>query len=101
MTTLQGIFLILFFVSAVVGYFLIKKVPSLLHTPLMSGMNALTGVAVLGALIAVGSAMSDGESANIVATVFGCLAVALATVNAVGGWDVTERMLKMFTKKDK
>ncbi len=80
---------VLFVVSAVVGYFLIRQVPSLLHTPLMSGMNALSGITVLGALAAAAGGQRFLASAAIV----------LATVNIVGGFWVTDVMLKMFKGK--
>ena len=85
---------LLFLLSAVIGYKLISAVPSLLHTPLMSGMNALSGVTLLGALAAAGSAAATGS------LVCGCVAVALATVNVVGGFGVTGRMLAMFRQKE-
>ena len=97
MDWIQGILLIVFVVATIVGYFLIKNVPSLLHTPLMSGMNALSGVAVLGALTSSGIALTSAN--ETVSAVFGCVAVALAMINTVGGFDVTNRMLKMFEKK--
>lgn len=85
-----------FIVCTVVGYFIISNVPSLLHTPLMSGMNALSGVTIVGALSATGLAYaSDG----VWAQVFGMLAIVLATVNVFGGFGVTHRMLRMFNKK--
>ncbi len=76
-----------------VGFEVITKVPPTLHTPLMSGANAISGITVLGALLVVGQA---GET---VATVLGMLALILATVNVVGGFMVTDRMLQMFKKK--
>ena len=88
------ILLAIFAVSTLVGYKLIKNVPSLLHTPLMSGMNALSGVTVLGALIATIAAI---HTANVV---LGALAIILAIINVVGGFFVTGRMLKMFHRKD-
>jgi len=97
MDWIQGILLIVFVVATVVGYILIKNVPSLLHTPLMSGMNALTSVVVLGALATTGIALNSAN--KTVAGIFGCVAVALAMINAIGGFDVTDRMLKMFDKK--
>jgi NAD(P) transhydrogenase subunit alpha len=97
MDWIQILLLILFAIATVVGYFLIKNVPSLLHTPLMSGMNALSGVVVLGALTSTGIALNSAN--EIVAAVFGCIAVALAMINTVGGFAVTDRMLKMFEKK--
>jgi len=80
----------IFVVSTALGYFLIKNVPSLLHTPLMSGMNALSGITLLGALIAVTSAVYTG---SIIA---GYIAVFLAVVNIAAGFAVTHRMLRMF-----
>jgi NAD(P) transhydrogenase subunit alpha len=75
------------------GFELISKVPSTLHTPLMSGANAISGITVVGALVAAGS---DQET---MATVLGTAAVTLATINVVGGYMVTDRMLAMFKKK--
>lgn len=75
------------------GFELISKVPATLHTPLMSGSNAISGVTLIGALIAAGN---GGET---MATVLGTCAVALATINVVGGYLVTDRMLAMFKKK--
>ena len=82
-----------FVVASVLGYIIIKKVPSLLHTPLMSGMNALSGVTVLGALIAAAA----GSSVLLVVSL---LAVALAMINVAGGFSVTHKMLRMFDKKE-
>jgi len=79
-----------FVVSSALGYFLIKNVPSLLHTPLMSGMNALSGITILGAFLAVTSALYTGS------TILGYIAVVLATVNIAAGFAVTHRMLRMF-----
>ena len=86
-----------FVVCTVVGYFIISNVPSLLHTPLMSGMNALSGVTLVGALASTGVAyiIPDG----VWAQVFGMLAIVLATINVFGGFGVTHRMLRMFNKK--
>ena len=86
-----------FVVCTVVGYFIISNVPSLLHTPLMSGMNALSGVTRVGALSATGIALLNGQS--LWAQFFGMLAIILATVNVFGGFGVTHRMLRMFNKK--
>lgn len=83
----------IFVVSAVAGYFIIRTVPSLLHTPLMSGMNALSGLTVLGALIALGAATATGSK------ILAGAAIALAMVNVAGGFFVTHRMLRMFSKK--
>lgn len=99
---MNPIYLILIFVvSTLIGYFIIKNVPSLLHTPLMSGMNALSGITILGAIAAVGIAMISDNQNTILAHVFGGIAIIAATVNVVGGFGVTHRMLKMFNKKKK
>ena len=87
-----------FVVASVLGYLIIKKVPSLLHTPLMSGMNALSGVTVLGALIAAAAADTAG---NLVLLIVSLLAVALAMINVAGGFSVTHKMLRMFNKDKK
>lgn len=76
-----------------VGIELIEKVPSVLHTPLMSGANAIHGVVIIGAIIIM------GQADNVFATVFGFVAVVLGTLNVVGGFVVTDRMLDMFKKK--
>jgi proton-translocating NAD(P)+ transhydrogenase subunit alpha len=79
--------------SIFLGFELIAKVPSTLHTPLMSGSNAISGITVVGALTAAHSGSAD------VALWLGTAAVALATINVVGGYMVTDRMLAMFKKK--
>ena len=81
--------------SVIVGVEVIGKVPSALHTPLMSGANAIHGVVIIGAIIVMGQASPD----NIPALVIGFLAVILGTLNVVGGFVVTDRMLEMFRKK--
>ena len=97
---LSPVILILVFVaSTVVGYFIIRQVPSLLHTPLMSGMNALSGVTIVGAIAATGIALLNGD--GVLAQVAGGLAIVLAAVNVFGGFGVTHRMLMMFHKKGK
>ena len=78
-----------------VGVEVIGRVPSVLHTPLMSGANAIHGVVIIGAIIVMGQA----EAGNIPALVLGFLAVVLGTLNVVGGFVVTDRMLEMFRKK--
>ena len=78
-----------------VGIEVIGRVPSVLHTPLMSGANAIHGVVVIGAIIIMGKAESD----NYLALVLGFFAVVLGTLNVVGGFVVTDRMLEMFKKK--
>jgi NAD(P) transhydrogenase subunit alpha len=93
-------FLILILVLAIfLGFEIISKVPSLLHTPLMSGSNAISGVTVVGALVAAGLARHVGN--NDFAAILGAIAVGFATINVVGGYFVTDRMLNMFRKKDK
>ncbi len=77
-----------------VGFEVITKVPPTLHTPLMSGSNAISGITVIGAMIVA------GEGHSQVAAILGIVAVAFATTNIVGGFMVTDRMLRMF-KKDK
>ena len=81
--------------SIFVGIEVISKVPSALHTPLMSGANALHGVVLIGAIIVMGHA----EAGNWPALILGFLAVILGTLNVVGGFVVTDRMLEMFKKK--
>ena len=78
-----------------VGIEVIGRVPAVLHTPLMSGANAIHGVVIIGAIIVMGKAESD----NYLALVLGFLAVVLGTLNVVGGFVVTDRMLEMFKKK--
>lgn len=83
--------------SIFLGIEVIGRVPSVLHTPLMSGANAIHGVVIIGAIIVMGKA--EGE--NYVALLLGFLAVILGTINVVGGFMVTDRMLEMFKKKNK
>ncbi len=78
-----------------VGIEVIGRVPSVLHTPLMSGANAIHGVVIIGAIIVMGQAASD----DIAALILSFLAVILGTLNVVGGFVVTDRMLEMFKKK--
>lgn len=84
----------IFVIFSLTGYKLIKNVPSLLHTPLMSGMNALSGITVLGALSATGAAVYTGSR------ILGAIAIFLAMLNVVGGFAVTHRMLRMFHHKE-
>ena len=78
-----------------VGIEVIGRVPSVLHTPLMSGANAIHGVVIIGAIIVMGKAEED----NYIALALGFLAVVLGMLNVVGGFVVTDRMLEMFKKK--
>jgi NAD(P) transhydrogenase subunit alpha len=87
---------ILFVIATLVGYKVISAVPSLLHTPLMSGTNALSGVTVLGALAVTAMAQTMGNSA--MGQLLGAAAIVLAMINVVGGFLVTDRMLRMFKK---
>ncbi len=85
--------LTIFMLALFVGREIITKVPPLLHTPLMSGSNAISGITIIGALLSVAA---EGP----VTTTLGFLALVLATINAVGGFLVTHRMLEMFKKKN-
>lgn len=76
------------------GYEVIRKVPPLLHTPLMSTTNAISGISLVGSLVAAGSGQS------VVSTILGTIAVTTATINVVGGFMITDRMLKMFRRKE-
>lgn len=90
-SNIQIIYLVILMIF--VGVELIEKVPSVLHTPLMSGANAIHGVVIIGAIIIMGQAEST------FATVLGFISVILGTLNVVGGFVVTDRMLEMFKKK--
>jgi NAD(P) transhydrogenase subunit alpha len=83
-----------FVLAVFLGFELITKVPPTLHTPLMSGANAISGITIVGALVA------SGEGANALATVLGVGALVMATINVVGGFLVTHRMLSMFKRKE-
>ena len=96
-----GEIMLLIFVFVIAGFLgveLISKVPSQLHTPLMSGTNAISGITIVGAISATAIAVHIGH--GLVATLFGFLAVVFATINVVGGYLVTDRMLGMFKKKE-
>lgn len=84
--------LFVFVLAAFVGFEVINKVPPTLHTPLMSGANAISGIAVIGALL-----ISSAEDSQVT-VVLGLIAVVFATINVVGGFLVTDRMLQMFKK---
>lgn len=89
------LFSVYVFVLAIfVGFEVITKVPTILHTPLMSGSNAISGISIVGALLVL-SAMTEGTAQTII----GVTAVIMATINVVGGFMVTDRMLQMFKKK--
>jgi len=89
----EAIFIIV--LSVFLGFEVISNVPSVLHTPLMSGANAISGVIIIGGIILVGHASTSFE------WIFGILALFLATLNVAGGYVVTDRMLEMFKKKKK
>lgn len=94
---MELILLFFVFVLAIfLGFELISKVPSQLHTPLMSGSNAISGITIVGALVAAGAA---GQST--LGVILGVVALVLATINVVGGYVVTDRMLRMFRRKDR
>lgn len=88
------ILLVIFVAAAVIGYFIIRRVPSLLHTPLMSGMNALSGITVLGCLTV------SALSVTWLARLLGILAITFGMINVVAGFAVTDRMLKMFHREE-
>jgi NAD(P) transhydrogenase subunit alpha len=88
-----ALLLFIFTLAAFLGYELIKKVPSQLHTPLMSGSNAISGITIVGAILA----LRVDESPLL--TILGMAALILATINVVGGYLVTDRMLAMFKSK--
>lgn len=90
-------FIYLLILMILLGIEVISHVPSVLHTPLMSGANAIHGVVIIGAIIVMGRAESD----NYLALGLGFLSVILGTLNVVGGFVVTDRMLEMFKKKKK
>jgi len=84
----------IFVLAIFVGFEVITKVPPILHTPLMSGSNAISGITLIGALL------SAGSQHTTLTTILGFTAVVFATINVVGGFMVTNRMLSMFRKKD-
>ncbi len=92
--TQLGVSLVVFLLAILLGFEVISKVPATLHTPLMSGSNAISGITIVGALVVAGSV----ETAWI-KYVLGFLAMTFATINVVGGFFVTDRMLAMFKRK--
>ncbi len=90
-SNIQIVYLVILMIF--VGIELIEKVPSVLHTPLMSGANAIHGVVIIGAIIIM------GQAETMFATILGFISVILGTLNVVGGFVVTDRMLEMFKKK--
>jgi len=91
MTLVFGLYV--FMLAVFCGYQVISKVPPLLHTPLMSATNAISGISLVGSLVAAG-----GKHGSV-ATILGVIAVTSATINVVGGFLITDRMLRMFKKK--
>jgi H+-translocating NAD(P) transhydrogenase subunit alpha len=87
--------LTVFVLAIFVGYEVISKVPAMLHTPLMSGTNAIHGIVIVGAIIIAGA-----EGASTLTKVLGAIAVAFGAINVVGGFLVTDRMLQMFRRRD-
>lgn len=87
--------LFIFVLASFVGFELISKVPPTLHTPLMSGANAISGITIIGALVIA------GQTDSALAQWIGLVAIIFATINVVGGFMVTDRMLEMFKKKNK
>jgi NAD(P) transhydrogenase subunit alpha len=84
--------LYVFVLAGFVGYLIISRVPPLLHTPLMSATNAISGISLVGSIVAAGSS-------HRVAAILGFIAVTCATINVVGGFLITDRMLRMFQRK--
>ena len=84
-----------FILSLLLGFELINKIPATLHTPLMSGTNAISGITIVGAII------SSGSGEQIASVILGTAAVVFATINVVGGYMVTDRMLNMLKKKSR
>ncbi len=82
----------IFVLAIFIGFEVIAKVPPLLHTPLMSGSNAISGITIVGAIL------STGSGHTMLATILGLMAIIFATINVVGGFMVTDRMLEMFKK---
>jgi H+-translocating NAD(P) transhydrogenase subunit alpha len=87
------VLVVIFVLAMFVGFEVITKVPPTLHTPLMSGSNAISGITIVGSMIVA------GQGATRLAAVLGVIAVAFATINVVGGYLVTDRMLQMFRRK--
>jgi H+-translocating NAD(P) transhydrogenase subunit alpha len=89
------ILLYIFVLAAFAGYQVISKVPQLLHTPLMAFTNAISGISLVASLVIA------GEGRNTISSILGAVAVAAATINVVGGFLITDRMLRMFKKKER
>jgi NAD(P) transhydrogenase subunit alpha len=89
--------LYVFALAAFLGYQVISRVPPLLHTPLMSATNAISGISLIGSLVIAGSKYDHHQ---VLASILGCAAVTSAMINVTGGFLITDRMLKMFRKKE-
>ena len=89
-TLIMGLYI--FMLAAFLGYHLISKVPALLHTPLMSATNAISGISLVGSLVIL------GENHSTVSNILGFIAVVCSTINVVGGFLITDRIMKMFRK---
>ena len=87
--------LYVFILAGFLGFIIIQRVPPLLHTPLMSATNAISGISLVGSLVAAGAQQSTFS------TLLGFIAVTAATINVVGGFMITDRMLKMFKRQDR
>jgi proton-translocating NAD(P)+ transhydrogenase subunit alpha len=94
MSAIAIIELYVFVLAGFIGFLVITKVPPLLHTPLMSATNAISAISLVGSLVAAGS------NRNMVSTILGFVAVVAATINVVGGFLITDRMLRMFKRED-
>ncbi len=91
----------IFVLAIFVGFLVISKVPSTLHTPLMSGSNAISGITIVGAILAAYSTKDAlGHTGQLIGTILGTAAIIFATINVVGGYVVTDRMLRMFKAKE-
>ncbi len=90
----------IFVLAIFVGYFVVWSVTPALHTPLMSVTNAISSVIVVGALLAVAVELGTGDNASMISKVLGFIALVLASVNIFGGFLVTQRMLRMYKKKE-
>jgi len=91
--------LYVFTLAAFLGYQVISRVPPLLHTPLMSATNAISGISLIGSLVIAGESHADHPHPMLI-SVLGCVAVTSAMINVTGGFLITDRMLKMFHKKE-
>jgi len=90
-TLIESLYILI--LAGFVGYEVIRRVPPLLHTPLMSTTNAISGISLVGSLVAAGS------NQGVASTILGVVAVTAATINVVGGFMITDRMLKMFRRR--